>query len=201
MRDTKEEWKDVEGYKELYQVSNLGRIKSVSFRNKMVERRKRDRILKLYDNKNGYQYVSLCKNNIKKSVRVHKLVACAFVPNPENKPQINHINGVKNDNRAENLEWCSQSENQIHAYRLGLQKPQRPVMKKVIRLNDGKIYESVSECARNNDAHRASAITRVCNGDRSNYKGNMFAFYKDYINDAIPKFKGKFRKNRGEKNG
>lgn len=63
-------------------------------------------------------YVNLHNDSIQKKYSVHRLVAKAFIPNPENKPQINHINGLKHDNRIENLEWCTHSENMIHKYRI-----------------------------------------------------------------------------------
>lgn len=192
-------WKDIIGYEGLYQISNLGQVKSIMFRNKMTFFQ-RDKTLKLYTNKlNGYQYVSLSKNNKKKTFRVHRLVMEAF--NPVNKIKgydknytINHKNGIKTDNRLENLEWCTQSENQIHAFKNGL-NPLGNIRKKVIRLNDKKIYDGVMECAVDNGAKRASIISRVCNGERSNYKGNKFAYYNDYINNTVPKFKGKYVKN------
>ena len=106
----KEIWKDIENYEGLYQVSNLGRIKS-------IRKMKKQNILKL-GTRNTYNVINLMKNGKARSFQVHRLVAKAFIPNPENKPQVNHINGVKNDNRLENLEWVTRSENTIHAYRV-----------------------------------------------------------------------------------
>lgn len=71
----------------------------------------------------GYKHVRLSKNNRPRTQVVHRIVAKAFIENPESKPQVNHINGVKDDNRVDNLEWCTQSENMLHAYRIGLQFP------------------------------------------------------------------------------
>ena len=105
-------WKDIKGYQGLYQVSNLGRIKSI----------KRNIFLKAHTNSKGYLVVSLSKNNSLSTYRIHRLVAETFIPNLENKPQVNHINGIKSDNRIDNLEWCTNSENQKHAFKNGLQK-------------------------------------------------------------------------------
>jgi len=104
-------WKDIKGYKGLYQVSNLGKIKSI----------KRNVILIPAKNHKGYLIVSLTKNNDKKTFSLHRLVAETFISNTENKPQVNHINCIKTDNRVCNLEWNTQSENQKHAFANGLQ--------------------------------------------------------------------------------
>lgn len=117
-----EEWKDIKDYKGKYQISNLGRIKSL--RRKVVQSNSyeyviKEKILKQSKNTNGYLSITL-NNNGKKRFSVHRLVGTHFLNNPENKEQINHINGVKTDNRIGNLEWVTKSENQIHAYKSGL---------------------------------------------------------------------------------
>ena len=109
-------WKDIEGYEGLYQISNLGRVKSFPRKGTQT---KKEKILKEKRDKKGYCFVSL--NNVgAKPYKIHRLVAQAFIPNLENKPQINHIDGDKTNNRIDNLEWCNNSENQIHAYKKGL---------------------------------------------------------------------------------
>ena len=112
---SKEIWKDIDGYEGLYQISNLGNVKSLTNRSNHKE----EKILKL--NTNGkYYLVNLCKNTKRKTLLIHRLVAKAFVDNPNNLPQINHINGNKLDNRAVNLEWCTCRTNIIHSIKNGL---------------------------------------------------------------------------------
>lgn len=104
-------WRDVEGY-DGYQVSNLGNVKSFKHCNK-------GRLLKP-SLRNGYSFVQFGQHG--KCVNIHRLVAETFIPNLLNKPCVNHINGIKSDNRVENLEWCTPSENNLHATQTGLSK-------------------------------------------------------------------------------
>ena len=117
-----EVWKDIKGYEGLYQVSNYGRIKSLDRIIKDSHRsyNKNDKILKLSFNFQKYLMVNLSKYGVKKSYRVNRLVAEAFIPNPLNKSQVNHIDGNKINNNVENLEWVTPSENMQHAYKNGL---------------------------------------------------------------------------------
>lgn len=110
-------WKDIPGYENLYQVSNFGRVKSNHH-----GRGHKPKMLKNIS-RNGYVSVILCKNKSQKNVFVHRLVADCFVPNPENKPCVNHIDGDKSNPCSSNLEWCTQKENISHAINNGLFKP------------------------------------------------------------------------------
>lgn len=107
----KEIWKDIGGYEGLYEVSNLGRIKSLHF--------KESKILKNLEDRDGYLQLNLTKNNKQKLHKIHRLVVIQFIENPLNKPEVNHKNGIKTDNRVENLEWVNHSENMKHGYRKG----------------------------------------------------------------------------------
>ena len=102
-------WKNIENYENKYQISNFGNVKSLNYRGT-----KKEKLLKLVPNKIGYINVQLSKNGIVKPFYVHRLVAIAFLNNVKGKNEVNHINMIKHDNRVENLEWCSKSENIIH---------------------------------------------------------------------------------------
>lgn len=102
----KEIWKDIEGYEGCYQVSNFGNVKSLNYMHTGKEQ-----ILKLKTKKSGYLQVNLCKDGKIKTYTIHRLVAKAFVENPDNLPQVNHIDEDKTNNRFDNLEWCDQKYN------------------------------------------------------------------------------------------
>lgn len=123
----KEDWKPVKGYEGLYEVSNLGRVRSLdriihtnNRFNKMIKNVKGRIIKPSLNSKTGYLQIILHKSKKNKLFLVHRLVAESFIPNPKNKPQVNHINGIKTENFVNNLEWCTGSENVKHSFKIGL---------------------------------------------------------------------------------
>ena len=116
-----ENWKDVPGYEGLYQISNLGNVKSL-YSNK---------ILKPSIDKYGYTRFSATKDKIQKTLIIHRLVAKLFIPNPNNLPQVNHKDGNKKNNCKNNLEWCTDSDNKKYAYKTGLMTPGNQYSKRI----------------------------------------------------------------------
>ena len=160
-----EEWREIDGYNGRYEVSNLGHIRSVDFlcTNGNVYRGRE--ISTRRSKNNGYLLVNLSWRSKKMTFSVHRLVANAFIDNPANLPQINHINEDKTDNRVENLEWCTNSYNCKYGNRNAtmIQQRRKPVSQ---FLDDGtfiKSYESLGEASRSTGI-RASHICCVCKG-------------------------------------
>ncbi len=157
-------WKDIEGYEGLYQVSNLGRVRS------------NNKLLHLNKNTYGYKHVTLSKGNIQKTALVHRLVASAFIENPLKLPQINHKDGNKNNNAVSNLEWVTQKSNNRHAIKTNLRKAKR------ILLVDGEnnIVKEFNNRMEINDFLGREVcqdlITRCCNGKRKTAYGHSWRY-------------------------
>ena len=165
----KEIWKDIPGFEGGYQASTLGRIRSLD--RTIVRGASRTRgpyrahlkgkILVQVTGTKGYQFVPLGKANPSNSV--HRIIAKTFLPNPDNKPMINHIDGNVKNNRVENLEWCTNQENQIHAVRV-LHRPQGAYQNKPVKcVETGEIIENTMRAAKENK-QVANRIRMVANG-------------------------------------
>ena len=176
----KEIWKDIPNYEGLYQASNLGRIRSVDRYKEVIIKNqygeyKRTKFFKSYILKQqtyiGYKCVQLHINGKYKWEKVHRLVAMAFVPNPESKPQVNHIDGNKSNNNVLNLEWCNQSYNTKHAYKNNLIKHYKIEINQYdLKGNYIKTWESAKEIEKKLKI-KNSQICRCCKNENSTAGG------------------------------
>ena len=185
-------WKPVTGYEGLYEVSNMGVIKSLNFR-----RTGEEKILSTSKDTSGYYFVTLFNKGSRKECRVHRLVAEAFIPNPEYKPCIDHINTDRTDNRVENLKWVTHKENsnnQLTKNKI-IKSHQDPILKKkrsqniskskmkpVIQFSqDGQIitvYNSVKNATEITGIDKAS-ISYCCNGIQKTAGGYKWEYMKN----------------------
>lgn len=143
-----ETWKDINGYERLYQISNLGRVRRIGEYRNRYKTWVSNRYLKLKEGTNPYLYVDLSKDNKVKRYLVHRLVAEAFIDNSKECNEVNHIDGNKQNNKAENLEWCTRKENLKHSLDTGLRKRKIPLEKYDYVYNEilnGRTYRSLAE--------------------------------------------------------
>lgn len=197
-------WKDITGYEGYYQVSNKGRVKRLE---RYVDRHAYGIVHKKFYKEHimkptissGYYIVGLCKNCIVKTQQIHRLVASAFIDNPLNKEQVNHKNGIRNDNRVENLEWVTNTENQQHSFqvlgrvigrkgkpmtdkmRAGLKKYWKEhyddKVKKVRCIELNRVFVSITNACK--ELGVSKHISDCCKGKRERAGG----YHWEYVND------------------
>ena len=180
---SKEIWKDIFGYEGLYQVSDQGRVKSLERKvrhGRGIDLTIKERILKPGTDRGGYLRVGLCDGGKQKTFKVHRLVCEAFHENPDNKPQVNHLNEIKTDNRACNLEWSTAKENcnhGTHNERIAKTRS-KPVGQFTL---DGKLLKTWTSAmeAGKQIGFNYSHVSEVANGKRKTAYGFIWKYVEE----------------------
>lgn len=175
-----EVWKDIKDFEKYYQISNLGRLKSLErlSKNRSGSIVLKEKLIKIPVNNKGYCHVKLHKKGIIKNFKLHRLVAIHFIDNPENKKEVNHIDGNKENNIVSNLEWVTPKENTIHAHRTGLVNIKtgcNHYKSKLINVYDleGNLIEQYCNAREaGNRGYSATIVCIACNGKLN--KGHLY---------------------------
>lgn len=170
-----ENWKEIEGYNGVYLVSDTGIVKSIDhyLPGRRGSGKQNGRILKQHKCVKGYLRVSLSLNKVRFATGAHRLVAKAFIPNPLNLPQVNHNDGIKTNNNKDNLEWCDNQYNQIHAVKNGLTNPnkcEKHHMSKLSNDSVSKARQMHSKGIRNIELSRIFGISATAMSNILRYK-------------------------------
>lgn len=182
MTPNNEVWKNIRGYEGLYEISNLGRVKSLprkSYNPNQGWFTIKGRIRKCSYDMDGYKQVILSKDGINKCYKLHRLIALAFISNPNQLPQINHIDECKTNNNINNLEWCTLLYNINHGTGIERQvkKRSKRVIKMSIRGEELKTYPSISSVKE--DGYQISNVSLCCNNKQDSHKGYKWRFADD----------------------
>ena len=175
-----EVWKPVVGWENAYEVSNLGRLRSID--RIVFGKHLKGKILQECTDQQGYSTVILSYCGHRHSTRRHRLVAEAFIPNPERKRDVNHLNGNKSDNRVENLEWTTHRENTDHAWETGLTpcppKEECKPIEKVLGEEVIDTYLSIKEASEITGINSTS-ICKCCKGKRKSAGGFLWRYQEE----------------------
>lgn len=179
-------WKDIPGYDGKYQVSNIGRVRSMWRNNQHKDHIGTVTILKQTEREDGYMRVALTKNGKRKNYYVHRLVAEAFIPNPDNLPQVNHKSEVKTENYVENLEWCGSRYNSMYGTKIERwrMKKAKPVVQTTMDGEFVRMFKSEEEAERL-CGYDSAYISMVCTGRRPSAYGYKFHFAIEDVVSAM----------------
>lgn len=176
-----EEFRDIKGYEGLYQVSNYGRVKSLE-RKQYYRRKINNHILKEGINEKGYGYICLCKSKISHLYRTHRLVALAFIPNPNNLPEVNHKDENKLNNKVDNIHWCNRQYNINYGNRN--KKHAKKMCKKINQYDEKgnliKTWNSLNEASEKLGIN-ASSISNCCRKRTKTYKKYVWKYENEVI--------------------
>jgi hypothetical protein len=176
-------WLDAVGFSGWYEVSNLGNVRSVS---RVVKRKRgfafwKGRRLRKRIHSGGYYNANMSVDGVSHYRFIHRMVAEAFIPNPENLPFVNHIDGNKKNNNVENLEWCTEQENNIHALETGLRKIK---LYKVVDLSGNVVYDSISLRELVGKGFQQPAISRCLSGKLKSHRKCTFEILGE-VNEEV----------------
>ena len=171
-------WEDIPGYEGYYQISNLGNVKSL--KRETNNNHGKEEYIKSQEIRNGYYSVSLWKEGKGKHYTIHRLLAELFIPNPDDKPQVNHIDGNKLNNNLLNLEWVTQEENARHAYMNGLiQQKTTPVIQYDKDMNFIREWNSIKEIEEELKINHGNIVTVCKQNSNRKYAGGYIWRYKN----------------------
>ena len=188
-------WKPIKNYEDLYMISNYGNIKSLdrTTKNGSGYYIKKGKILKKHINNKGYEYVRLKDNKTPNKQYIHRLVAQAFIPNPDNKPQINHKDCNPLNNNVSNLEWCTRKENMSYMSKLGRSKKEGIWLAKItyknmlkgkrvaqMDLKNNKIYVYPTIQSVKQNGFLPGQVCKCCKGIQKKHKGYEWKYYEDF---------------------
>lgn len=169
-------WKPIVGYEGRYEVSNKGRVRSLNFRNTG-----KFGIRRLFQDSNGYPILALYDGKSHKRERVHRLVARAFIPNPNNYPEINHKDENKSNNHVDNLEWCTSKYNTNYGTSIErrARKWSKPVIQYSLKMEKLNEFDSLTEALKFVGGKSISSITNSCQGLQKKAYGYIWKFKED----------------------
>ena len=185
-------WKPIENYNNLYEISSFGNIRSLDRKITMKNKWggcttfiRKGKVLKNKKKSTGYNFVCLSKNNIKRYYHVHRLVAQAFIPNPNTLPQVNHKDGNKDNNNVNNLEWCTSHQNLLHASKMGLSSPKSNIRNsKKAKLTEEKVKWLRTHYKKYDKEFGISALSKKFNISRGHLSNVIKLKYWSDIDDA-----------------